>query len=129
MYYDRFCQNSVLCKDGGLLFNVETDPNENGENNAAIAFANAFNYISTNKNAYDALAFITDVYSKSEDDSEDGSGSESGSGNDASGSEDGIAFSKNDDGAAGGAKPKKPAADKGGKKQQMPPRFVDIQHT
>ena len=59
----------------------------------------------------------------SEDDSEDGSGSESGSGNDASGSEDGIAFSKNDEGAAGGAKPKKPAADKGGKKQQMPPRY------
>ena len=55
----------------GLLFNVDTDPDKNGENNAAIAFANAFNYISTNKNAYDALAFITDVYSKSEDDSED----------------------------------------------------------
>ena len=53
------------------MFNVDTDPDQNGENNAAIAFANAFNYISTNKNAYDALAFITDVYSKSEDDSED----------------------------------------------------------
>jgi len=60
----------------------------------------------------------------SEDDSEDGSGSDSsGSGNDASGSEDGIAFAKEpaEEGAAGGAKPKK-GADKGAKKQQMPPR-------
>ena len=24
MYYGRFCQNSVLCKDGVLLFNVES---------------------------------------------------------------------------------------------------------
>ena len=64
----------------------------------------------------------------SEDDSEDGSGSDSsGSGNDASGSEDGIAFAKEpaEEGAAGGAKPKK-GADKGAKKQQMPPRLVKV---
>ena len=34
-----------------------------------MALANAYNYIAT-KDPYDALAFITDVYSKGEDDSE-----------------------------------------------------------
>ena len=55
----------------GLLFSVDTDPDNTGDNDAGIALANAYNYIATNKDAYDALAFITDVYSKSEDDSED----------------------------------------------------------
>ena len=55
----------------GLLFSVTTDPDMTGENNAGVALANAYNYIATNKDAYDALAFITDVYSKSDDDSED----------------------------------------------------------
>ena len=55
----------------GLLFSVSTDEEKTGENDAGIALANAYNYISTNKDAYDGLAFITDVYSKSEDDSED----------------------------------------------------------
>ena len=55
----------------GLLFSVNTDPDTTGETDAGVALANAYNYIATNKDPYDALAFITDVYSKSEDDSED----------------------------------------------------------
>ena len=55
----------------GLLFSVTTDMDSSGENDAGVALVNAFNYIATNKDPYDALAFITDVYSKSEDDSVD----------------------------------------------------------
>ena len=33
-----------------------------GERDAGVAVNNAFNYISTNKQPYDALAFITDLY-------------------------------------------------------------------
>merc|ERR1719348_340498 len=55
----------------GLLFSVSTDEDKTGETDAGVALANAYNYIATNKDPYDALAFITDVYSKSEDDSED----------------------------------------------------------
>jgi len=51
----------------GLVFSVDTDLDKTGENDAGVAIANAFNYISTNKESYDALAFITDVYSKGED--------------------------------------------------------------
>merc|ERR1719187_1379585 len=59
----------------GLVFSVDTDLEKTGENDAGVAIVNAFNYISTNKEPYDALAFITDVYSKGED-SEDVSLSE-----------------------------------------------------
>jgi len=51
----------------GLVFSVTTDLDKTGDNDAGVAIANAFNYISTNKEPYDALAFITDVYSKGED--------------------------------------------------------------
>ena len=54
----------------GLLFSVGSDQEMTGENDAGVALVNAFNYIATNKDPYDALAFITDVYSKSDDDSE-----------------------------------------------------------
>ena len=55
----------------GLLFSLSTDMEKTGDNDAGVALVNAFNYIATNKDPYDALAFITDVYSKAEDDSED----------------------------------------------------------
>eukprot|EP00092_Neocalanus_flemingeri_P004418 GFUD01004753.1.p1 GENE.GFUD01004753.1~~GFUD01004753.1.p1 ORF type:complete len:1525 (-),score=439.73 GFUD01004753.1:373-4947(-) len=51
----------------GLVFSVDTNLDKIGENDPGVAIANAFNYISTNKEPYDALAFITDVYSKGED--------------------------------------------------------------
>eukprot|EP00090_Calanus_glacialis_P019622 TRINITY_DN3011_c0_g1_i1.p1 TRINITY_DN3011_c0_g1~~TRINITY_DN3011_c0_g1_i1.p1 ORF type:complete len:1524 (+),score=468.92 TRINITY_DN3011_c0_g1_i1:46-4617(+) len=51
----------------GLVFSVDTDLDKIGDNDAGVAIMNAFNYISTNKEPYDALAFITDVYSKGED--------------------------------------------------------------
>ena len=55
----------------GLLFSVSSDQEKSGDNDAGVALVNAFNYIAMNKDPYDALAFITDVYSKSDDDSED----------------------------------------------------------
>ena len=55
----------------GLVLSVDTSLDKTGDNDAGVALANAYNYIATNKDSYDALAFITDVYSKSEDDSED----------------------------------------------------------
>jgi len=59
----------------GLVFSVDTNLDKNGDNDVGVAIMDAFNYISTNKEPYDALAFITDVYSKGED-SEDVSLSE-----------------------------------------------------
>ena len=55
----------------GLLFSVSTSMDKTGDNDAGVALVNAFNYIATNKEPYDALALITDVYSKAEDDSEE----------------------------------------------------------
>merc|ERR1719334_948943 len=52
----------------GLVFSVSTDPDKTGENDASVALVNAFNYISANKEPYDALAFITDVYSRGDED-------------------------------------------------------------
>ena len=51
----------------GLVFSVSTDLDKTGESDAGVALANAFNYITSTKQPYDALAFITDVYSKGED--------------------------------------------------------------
>ena len=53
------------------MFSVSTSMDKTGDNDAGVALVNAFNYIATNKEPYDALAFITDVYSKAEDDSEE----------------------------------------------------------
>jgi UDP-glucose:glycoprotein glucosyltransferase len=52
----------------GIVFSLSTDLERTGENDAGVALLNAFNYISGSKEPYDALAFITDVYSKGEDD-------------------------------------------------------------
>jgi len=52
----------------GLVFSVTTDLHQTGETDAGVALLNAFNYISRTKEPYDALAFITDVYSKGEED-------------------------------------------------------------
>ena len=51
----------------GLVLRVNTELDRTGENDAGVALNNAFNYISTTKESYDALAFITDVYSKGEE--------------------------------------------------------------
>ena len=51
----------------GLVFKVSSDMDLTGENDAGVALLNAFNYISSTKEPYDALAFITDVYNKGED--------------------------------------------------------------
>ena len=48
-------------------FSVTTNMDLSGETDAGVALVNAFNYISNNKEPYDALAFSTDVYSKGED--------------------------------------------------------------
>ena len=44
---------------------------ETGENDAGVAVMNAYNYIAGNKEPYDALAFLTDVYSRGESEEED----------------------------------------------------------
>ena len=49
----------------GLVMAVSA---ETGENDAGVAMMNAYNYIAGNKEPYDALAFLTDVYSRDESD-------------------------------------------------------------
>ena len=51
----------------GIVFTVNEDPNVSGMTDAGVALLCAYNYIAQEKEAYDALAFITDVYSKIED--------------------------------------------------------------
>ena len=46
----------------------EQDLEKTGENDAGVASFNDFDYISNNKEPYNDLAFIADVYSKGEDD-------------------------------------------------------------
>ena len=46
---------------------MNTDLEKTGENDVGVAINNAFNYISMNKQAYDGLAFITDLYSRLEE--------------------------------------------------------------
>jgi UDP-glucose:glycoprotein glucosyltransferase len=56
----------------GIVFTVQSDLDAfNGQNDAGVAFLNAFNFISAEKSATDALAFITDVYSKIDDEGQD----------------------------------------------------------
>lgn len=55
----------------GIVFKVNDDIAANGETDSGVAMNNAFNYISTNKEAADALSFITDVYGKTNDETSD----------------------------------------------------------
>jgi len=48
----------------GIVFKVSTEVDVTGEEDPGVALNSAFNYIATNKAAYDALAFVTDLYSK-----------------------------------------------------------------
>ena len=52
----------------GLVFKINSDPSATGEHDVGVALHNAFNFISTDKDPADALSFITDVYSKVEED-------------------------------------------------------------
>ena len=52
----------------GLVFKINSDPSTTGEHDVGVALHNAFNFISTDKDPADALSFITDVYSKVEED-------------------------------------------------------------
>ena len=59
--------NVLTDHSSGLVCNVIPDLDDTGENDAGVVLSNAFNYISTTNEPYDALAFITDVYSRGED--------------------------------------------------------------
>ena len=48
----------------GIVFAVNDSPEVSGMDDAGVALLDAFNYISGNKQPYDALAFITDVFAK-----------------------------------------------------------------
>ena len=50
----------------GLVMAVSAETDKTGENDAGVAMMNAYNYIAGNKEPYDALAFLTDVYSRGE---------------------------------------------------------------
>ena len=54
----------------GIVFTVDPDSKANGQNSVGVALLNAFNYVSANKEPYDALAFLTDVFAKVEEDEE-----------------------------------------------------------
>ena len=55
----------------GLVMAVSAETDKTGENDAGVAMMNAYNYIAGNKEPYDALAFLTDVYSRGESEEED----------------------------------------------------------
>lgn len=55
----------------GLVFSVSTDQDKTGDTDAGVALVNAYNYIAMNKEPYEGLAFITDVYSRTEGDTMD----------------------------------------------------------
>jgi len=52
----------------GVVFSISTDETVTGYDDAGVALNSAFNYISTNKQAYDALAFVTEMYGDLADD-------------------------------------------------------------
>ncbi len=52
----------------GIVFAVTDSVEATGKTDAGVAFLDAFNYISMNKEKADALSFITDVYATIDDD-------------------------------------------------------------
>lgn len=55
----------------GIVFTVNSDVQASGQTDAGVALMNAYNYIAANKEPYDALAFITDVYSRIDGDQDE----------------------------------------------------------
>ena len=52
------------------VFVLNDGDDVDGDSDAGVALFNAFNYVSSNKEPYDALAFMTDVFSRIEHDEE-----------------------------------------------------------
>ena len=56
----------------GIVFNVASDIDKyTGQNDAGVAFLLAFNYVKESKGPQEALAFITDVYNRVNDETKD----------------------------------------------------------
>ena len=53
-----------------FIFKVTTSLEKTGDNDLGVALHSAFNYVKTERQAYDALAFLTDLYNGLEEDEE-----------------------------------------------------------